>query len=269
MLHFLGIYGRLLKVQFRSQLQYRFSFILMLVGTALIALLEFASLALVLQRFDTILGWTVGEVAFLYGLVEIAFGTMDMVFSGFDPRRFGLEVRKGTFDQILLRPIPATLQVLGSDFGLRRVGRITTGAGIFAFSLSTIAIAWTPLKIALVPVMILSMLLFFGGLFVIGAAISFWTVESIEVINILTYGGSFVISHPMHIYQRWLRGFFTFIVPAIFLNYYPSLYILGKGDPYGVPAWAPFAAPVVGVGMFLLAIGFWRFGIRNYQSTGT
>jgi ABC-2 type transport system permease protein len=91
MLHFLGIYGRLLKVQFRSQLQYRFSFILMLVGTALIALLEFASLALVLQRFDTILGWTVGEVAFLYGLVEIAFGTMDMVFSGFDPRRFGLE----------------------------------------------------------------------------------------------------------------------------------------------------------------------------------
>ena len=98
---------------------------------------------------------------------------------------------------------------------------------------------------------------------------STWTVESIEVMNILTYGGAYVISHPMHIYQRWLRGFFTYIVPAIFLNYYPSLYILGKTDPLGIPAWGPFVAPVAGVGVLLAAVGFWRFGIRNYQSTGT
>jgi ABC-2 type transport system permease protein len=257
-----------LGVQLRSQLQYRTSFLFLLFGTGLTAFLEFASLALVLQRFDTIRGWTVGEVAFLYGLVEIAFGTMDMVFSGFDPQRFGLSVRQGTFDQILLRPIPATIQVLGSDLALRRVGRILTGAAIFAFALSRVPIAWTALKIALVPVIVFSMVLFFGGLFMIGATISFWTIESIEVMNILTYGGSFVISHPMHIYQRWLRGFFTFIVPAIFLNYYPALFILGKTDPLGIPAWSPFAAPVVGAGVMLAALWFWRFGIKNYQSTG-
>jgi ABC-2 type transport system permease protein len=269
MRHTLGIYFRLMRVQIRSQLQYRASFVLLLFGAALIGFLEFASLALVLQRFDTIRGWTVGEVAFLYGLVEIAFALMDMVFSGFDPQRFGNEVRKGTFDQVLLRPIPATVQVLGSDFAMRRIGRIVAGIAIFAFALADVSIAWTPLKLALVPVVIVSMLLFFGGLFIIGATISFWTVESIEVMNILTYGGSYVISHPMHIFQGWLRGFFTFIVPANFLNYYPALYILGKDDPLGVPSWAPFVAPVVGVGTLLAALWFWRFGIRNYQSTGS
>ena len=269
MVHTLGIYFRLLRVQFRSQLQYRVSFLFLLFGTGLIAVLEFGSLALVLQRFDTIRGWTVEEVAFLYGLVEIAFGAMDMVFSGFDPRRFGLSVRQGTFDQVLLRPISATVQVLGSDLALRRVGRILTGTAIFAFSLSRVPVAWTAFKVILVPVILVSMFLFFGGLFMIGATISFWTVESIEVMNILTYGGSYVISHPMHIFQRWLRGFFTYIVPAIFLNYYPALYILGKTDPLGIPAWGPFAAPVVGVGMLLAALGFWRYGIRNYQSTGS
>jgi len=269
MRHLLGMYLRLLRVQFRAQLQYRASFLFLLFGTGFIALLEFGSLALVLQRFDTIRGWTVGEVALLYGLVEIAFGLMDMVFSGFDPHQFGIRVRKGTFDQILLRPIPPALQVLASDFALRRIGRISTGFGLLAFAFSKTAIAWTPLKIALLPVMTVSMFFFFGGLFVIGATITFWTVESIEVMNVLTYGGSYVISHPMHILQGWLRAFFTYIIPAIFLNYYPALIILDKSDPIGAPAWAPFAAPIVGVGTFLIAMAFWRIGVRSYQSTGT
>lgn len=269
MRHTFAIYLRLLRVQFRSQLQYRASFLFLLFGTGLVSVLEFSSLALVMQRFDTIRGWTVGEVAFLYGLVEIAFGLMDMTFSGFDPQRFGQEVRKGTFDQVLLRPVPVTVQVLGSDFALRRVGKILTGFGILGFAFSSTAIAWTPLKLLLVPVMIGSMLCFFGGLFVVGATITFWTVESIEVMNILTYGGSYVISHPMHILQNWLRNFFTFVVPAIFLNYYPALYILEKTDPLGMPAWAPFAAPVVGVGTLLLSLVFWQHGVRSYQSAGS
>ena len=73
----------------------------------------------------------------------------------------------------------------------------------------------------------------------------------------------------MHIFQGWLRSFFTFIVPAIFLNYYPALFILGKTDPLGIPPWGPFVAPVVGAGMLLASIACWRFGIRDYQSTGT
>ena len=115
----------------------------------------------------------------------------------------------------------------------------------------------------------ISQVLFFGGLFVIGATITFWTVESIEVMNILTYGGSYMISHPMHIFPDILRHFFTFIVPAIFLNYYPALYILELPDPFGMPSWAPFLAPAAGLLMLLAALAFWQFGIRQYQSTGT
>ena len=67
----------------------------------------------------------------------------------------------------------------------------------------------------------------------------------------------------------WLRSFFTYVVPAIFLNYYPALYFLDKSDPLGLPAWAPLMGPVVGFGMLCVALLFWRFGVRHYQSTGT
>lgn len=267
--HHLRIYFRLLGIRYRSLLQYRASFFFLLAGTGLISILEFSSLALAMQRFDTIRGWTVWEVAFLYGLVEIAFGMMDMVFSGFDPQRFGQEIRKGTFDQIMLRPIPTIVQVLGSDFAMRRIGRILTGFGIFSLALANLTIFWTPAKIALVLIAILSMFIFFGSLFVIGATFTFWTVESIEIMNILTYGGSYVISHPLHILEGWLRRFFTFIFPAIFLNYYPALYVLQKTDPAGMPVWGPFAAPFV-AGIFLvISAAFWRFGVRNYKSSGS
>ena len=267
--HPLNIYRRLISVQIRSQMQYRASFVLEIFTTGLITLLEYAALALIFYRFQSLKGWTLGEVAFLYGLAETAFGVMDMVFSGFDPQHFGLEVRRGTLDQLLLRPLNITLQVMGSEFILRRIGKIAVGIFIFFTALTLTEVHWTIAKIAYLPVVITGMTCFFGGLFIVGATITFWTVESIEAINIFTYGGSFMISYPMHIYMDWLRKLFTFIIPAAFLNYYPALYFLDKPDPFGLPPFAPFLSPLAGFGVLLAALAFWRFGIRNYQSTGT
>ncbi len=265
----LNIYWRLLGVQIRSQLQYRLSFLLDLLATGLIVLTEFGSVALVLQRFKNIQGWQLAEVAFLYGLVEISFGIMDMLFTGFDPPRFGRRVRQGTFDQLLLRPLNVTVQVMGADLELRRLGRISFGVGIFIYALAGNNIVWTLPKLLYLPVVAASLVAFFGGLFVIGSTITFWTVDSIEVLNMLTYGGSFTISYPMTIYPVWLRRFFTFMVPAIFLNFFPALFFLYRPDPLGFPAFAPFLSPFVGVGTLWLALAFWRFGIRHYQSTGS
>ena len=265
----LDTYLRLISVRIRSQLQYRLSFALDLVATIVGTITGFGTLALVFQRFDNIAGWRLGEVAFLYGIVETAFGTMDLIFGGFDPSTFEPLVRRGRFDQMLLRPVNITLQVLGSDFVLRRLGRIMQGAVIFGIAMALADVRWTPLKIAYLPVVVASLVAFFGGLFVIGSTTTFWTVKRIEVINIFTYGGSEMMSYPMHIYTKGIRRFFTYVVPAIFLNYYPALYFLDKPDPLHMPSFAPFLSPVVGFGVLAAALAFWRFGIRHYTSTGT
>ena len=121
----------------------------------------------------------------------------------------------------------------------------------------------------MLPVVFISLVYFFGGLFVIGATITFRTSESIEVVNILTYGGSEMISYPMHIYQNWLPQFFTYIIPAIFLVYFSALYILEKPDRLNMPGFSLFLSPLVGFGMLVIAFLFWEFGLRHYQSTGT
>jgi ABC-2 type transport system permease protein len=227
------------------------------------------SLALVLQRFGGIAGWTIGEIAFLYGMVETAFGTMDMVFSGFDPQNFGRQVRLGRLDQILLRPVSVSLQVFGSEFILRRIGRILQGAVVLLIAFQFTSIHWTLAKIAFMPVIFISLVAYFGGLFLFGSTLSFWTIESLEIINLASYGGVEMMSYPMHIYQDWMRRFFTYILPAIFLNYYPALYILDKPDPFHMSWFAPFLSPVAGFSVLGAAILFWQYGLRHYQSTGT
>jgi ABC-2 type transport system permease protein len=266
---YLDIYRRLLSVQIRGQLQYRVAFVLDLLATALTLGMLFVVLALIFQRFDNLGGWSLGEVAFLFGLVEISFGLMDMLFSGFDPAIFGRRVRMGTFDQLLLRPLNITLQVLGDDFALRRLGRVAQGVVIFLIALQLANVEWTLGKALYLPLVIGGLICYFGGLFVAGSTITFWTIESVEMINVLTYGGAEMLSYPMHIYPDWLRRTFTYGLPAIFLNYFPALYFLDKPLPAGVPSWAPFVSPLVGVAILALSLAFWRTGIRHYQSSGS
>jgi ABC-2 type transport system permease protein len=263
------LYFRLLSIQIRSQMQFRTAFFIDVVTTAMINGSYFVSTFLVLQRFNTIAGWNLGEIAFLYGMIEMAFGTMDMVFSGFDPDYFSIMVRQGALDQVMLRPLSISVQILGSKFMLRRLGRVTQGALVFALALSLTQIHWTADKLFYLPVVFVSQVVAMGSLFMVGATLTIWTVQPIEAMNILTYGGVELMSYPTTIYPNWIIGIFTYVFPFIFLNYYPALYFMDKPDPLGMPVFAPFLAPVAAGAMLLAAAWFWRFGLRHYQSTGT
>jgi ABC-2 type transport system permease protein len=265
----INIYRRLISVNIRGQIQYRVAFIFDILATGLITALGFGTIALVLQRFENIAGWTVFEIALLFGMAETAFGVMDLIFSGFDPQFFGRKVRLGGFDQMLLRPVNLIAQVLGSQFVLRRLGRIMQGVIILIIALLQLQIQWTPIKVLLLPVVFISLIIFFGGLFIFGSTLSFWTIDSIEVVNIFTYGGTEMIQYPMDIYPNFIRTFFTYILPAIFLLYYPALFILDKPDPLGMPPFSAFLAPLVAAGVFTGAYLFWNYGLRFYQSTGS
>jgi ABC-2 type transport system permease protein len=269
MAYTVSIYLRMIVNQLRSQMQYRTAFLLDILSTGLGNSFYFAGIYLIFQRFGSIAGWTIGEIAFLAGMAELSFGTMDMLFSGFDPDYFSAMVRLGQFDQVMLRPINITAQVFGARFLTRRLGRILEGVVILWISFLLNPIRWTIGKVLYLPVIYASLVIGFGSLFLFGSTLIFWTIQPIEAVNIVTYGGNEMASYPMSIYPRWLRDIFTYAVPLLFLNFLPSLYILGKPDPLHFPVFAQFLAPVIAALMMWAALRFWRFGINHYQSTGT
>jgi ABC-type uncharacterized transport system, permease component len=265
----LKLYFTLISVQIRSQMEYRVSFFMDLLSTMLLNGSYFLALALILERFGNIAGWTLGDMAFIAGLSEMGFSIMDMLFSGFDPDSFSQNVRLGKFDQMLLRPVNISLQVFSSKFLIRRLGRFLEGAIIFGVGMGLADIHWTLAKVLYLPIVLISIVAGMGALFVMGGTLIFWTVQPVEVVNIVTYGGNELMSYPMNIYPRWIQNVFTYLIPLVFLNYLPALYFLDKP---GVLHFAPvfsFAAPFAATLMLFLAFRFWSFGLRHYQSTGT
>jgi ABC-2 type transport system permease protein len=263
----LVLYARLVGAQIRSQLQYRMSFALQAFGQAAATLVDLIALILLFQRFPSMAGWSLGEVAFLYALGGIAFALSDMICGGFD--MLGITIQTGTFDRVLTRPAGAFVQTVGSDFALRRLGRVAQALVAMVLALSLIEVDWTALKLLVGLSAVVSGVVIFAAIWVIGAAVTFWTVQTSEVTNVFTYGGSELVAHPMNIYADWLRRFFTFVVPLAFVAYLPALYILEREDPLGLPSVLQFSSPLVAAAFFLVAHGAWSLGVRHYQSTGS
>lgn len=252
----------------RSTLMYRVSFALTVLGGLLVTGLDFVAILLMFSRVDALGGYSLPEVAFLYGLSAASFGLADLAIGSAD--RLGSRVRDGTLDTLLVRPAPVLAQVAADRFALRRVSRIVQGSLVLGYALVASDIAWTPVKVLMVPGMVLCGGVIFSAVFVAGAAFQFVAQDASEVQNAFTYGGQTLLQYPPTVFGRELVRGVTYIFPVAFVNWVPAAYVLGRPYPLGgVPQWAAFAPPVVAAVCCVAAGLAWRAGLRSYRSTGS
>jgi ABC-2 type transport system permease protein len=263
----LALYVRLVSAQLRSQMQYKVSFILSLIGSFLVNLVQFGVVAVLFTRIPQLAGWSLAEVALLYGLSGVAFATAETIASALDT--FQVHIVRGTFDRVLVRPRGALFQVLVEDVALRRLGRVLQGGLVLVVALQWLAIDWSADKILVLGVALASGTAIYFSIFVLGAAFCFWTVQAKEATHVFTYGGDGLASFPLDIYNGSVRRFFTFVIPLAFVNYEPALYLLGRPDPLGLPDGVRLLSPLAAIVMAVLARFGWQQGVRHYQSTGS
>lgn len=267
-LHDLQLYRFLVGIQIRAQAQYKINMLTDIMTYFAITILEFATILLFFGPFPSILGWKVGEVALLYAIMSIGFGLSELFGAGIDS--FDVTIRLGEFDRVLLRPVGAFTQVIGGDFRLRRLGRLSQGAIAFVIALYLLpGLHWTLAKLVVLLIGIMSGAVVFLSVLLLGATVCFWTVETTELTNILTYGGREMLSYPITIYNQVLQRFFLFIVPLAFGSFIPTCYLLDRPLPFGLPGGLAFGAPLVALAFACVAGAIWRFGVQHYQSTGS
>ncbi len=265
MLESLGLYMRYTGVSLRAQMQYRVSFVLQALAQLGVTSIEFFVIAVLFRRFGALEGWSLARVAILYGIVHVSFAWSEALGRGFD--LFPDLVRGGGFDRILLRPRGAAFQVLAAEFQLIRIGRLAQGLAVLVWGLASLEQPWAWSDAVLIVWAILGGCCFFGALMILSATLAFWTVEGLELMNVLTYGGVGTAQFPLEIYRPWFRAFFTFGVPLACVNYLPARALFESAEPQAV--WAGWLAPLACVAFLGVSLLAWRAGVRRYVSTGS
>ena len=252
----------------RSQAQYPASTIMLTLSSFAATIIDIFAIWALFDRFGAIEGWRFGDIAFFFGLISISFALADFLSRGFDV--LGTDfIRTGNFDRLLLRPRTLTLQLIGHEFRLSRAGRLIQGLVVLAVGSASLQFQWDTPALALAAWTVAGGVALFFGLMVLQGTLAFWTTESLEAMNLLTYGGVQAGQFPLSLYAGWFRNFLTFVVPLGCVAYYHVLAILGKPDPLGAPDWILPLTPAAGFLFLGAAFVAWRVGVSKYTSTGS
>ena len=254
------------KMLFKSAMQYRASLLMQVIAQFVMTGGELLAVVVLLSRFQVVGHWGAGEIMFFFGVMQATFALTEMLGRGVTS--FAWFVQRGDFDALILRPRPLLLQVMVSQLDPRRMGGILVGVIAMLVAGTWLNIQWTLLKALLLTEVVLGSMLLLLGMFMIEATVSFFSVKSIEMVNVLTYGGRSACQYPVDVYPGVLRFLFTYLAPFALCMHWPVSYVIGT-PMVQLPVWGYFLTPMAGAAFFAIMVRVWYVGVKHYRSTGT
>ncbi len=262
----LVIYIRLAAAAIKSRMEYRSSFWIFFFVLILFYMAQVLTIGVVINRFKTIGGWTVGEMAFLYSLLILSQGLVASLFSGLVD--FSTQVRDGNYDRILVRPLSPLIHVIMNGFEISGIAHIILGIASFVFANSLLEIQWGFQNITMFAFVVFGGSLILAGIRIIIAAIAFWAINNSSLVHLFVYSSREFLLYPLNIYSGGVKILLTFLIPLGFINFYPAHFFLNKSTgglfhPYMIYATLP-----VGIVLFFASLSIWKLGQNAYESAG-
>ncbi|GIP38063.1 ABC transporter permease [Paenibacillus sp. J31TS4] len=260
----LRLYLLLFRASVRSRMQYKLNFLLSSGLAAFINLMEFLLIAIILQRFGDIKGWSLYEIGYLYSVLLLSRAIYRILAS--DVHHIEKYLVGGELDQLLTRPIPVLLALMTQNVTIL-LGEVIQGTVLlvlcFQGLLAAGQIGWLAIPQTALVILAGSVILFAIGL--LSATAGFWLTRVRDLQNITEDAARNAAQYPLVLYPGWLRMILLTLVPVGFANYVPALYIL-RGE-YG--PWLLLVSTAAAVLLLWVSFRFWRLGLSRYQSAGS
>src|SRR5262249_9808368 len=169
-----ALYGRYVATSMRAQAQYPAATLMLTAGHCAATAIEILGLFALFDRFGPVGGWSFGEAAVFYAVVNITFSIADLLTRGFEG--FGTDfARGGAFDRVVLRPRAAALQLAGYEVRLSRLGRLLQGFAVLILASRIVPIDWDAATVAIAIWAVAGGVALFTGTLVLQATVAFWT----------------------------------------------------------------------------------------------
>ncbi len=267
-MEYLSLYLEFYKIRLKSVAEYRGAFIMISITKALSYAADFLVTWMMISTFQTMGGWKAHEVMVLFGLNSASYALAGTFFYHITTY-LSNQVKDGTFDEVLTKPLNPFLYLSTRYFSTGYFGTFSISLFIIIFSLISGHVAMDFGKIAYLIVTLLSGGLITGSIMIILSVPAFWMLENNGLRAIFFNNIRDFVQYPITIFGKVIQIFMTVVLPYAFVTFFPALFILGKQDYSIFPSWFMYLSPAVAIVLFVIAYRFWMYGLSRYESSGS
>lgn len=215
-------------------------------------------LYVILSNIPALDNWGKYELLLIYGMFVINRGIANF----FTTSLYSIEkhIADGSFDGMLIRPVPPIYQMLGESLEIGELANIFIGGTVIAISLKKMDNNTLVVLAILILFAILSVILIFS-IRLICMSIAFWTLTSFPVAVAVDNVSEFA-KYPSSIYGKGINLILDFVIPFSVIAYFPARTIIEK-DLHLCLVSIIISAIMLGISLFV-----WKCGIKNYKSSG-
>jgi ABC-2 type transport system permease protein len=251
----------------KSMLEYKFDRFLLSFAIFIREIVSIIVMFLIFTRFVRIKGWEMNQMFFLYSFLFLSYSLFIFFFTGI--RDFDNMVYSGELDRFLIRPLSLMFQVISSRVDYcATIGHGTVGVILFVKTYNTVGINWDFKGISYYITALIGGAIIQAALFMISSCLSFWTIRTINLRNLIFFNSRRFAGYPISFYPGIIQKMLIFVIPFAFVSYFPAQYFLRKPDLAMFWNGFLYLTPVVGIVMFTVVYVFWNFGLKHYSSAG-
>jgi ABC-2 type transport system permease protein len=249
------------KVNIVEELQYRANFVASLLGTLFWMAMALLTLALFFRHTTRLGGWDYWEVVVLLGVFNALTGVVEAVLRP-GIGRLATEVRSGTLDLILTKPVDPQFYVSFRRLDIWRLTDVVLGLALAGYALVQLDRMPSGLEFLAFAVTLISAAAVVYAIWLTLMSLAFWfvAVENISVLFDAVYEAA---RYPVSAYPGALRFLFLYLIPIAWTTTIPASALTGRLGPGSA-----VGAAVVAVIALVVTRLLWRTALRRYTSAG-
>jgi len=261
MKRFFKIYMTFTSQYIKRLVHYRLDFAIGVLSFVFVQFSGILLITLVFQQIPDLNGYTFEQMVFFYGFFQLPRGLDHLITDNIwlIPNK----IRKGDLDRHLLRPIDPLFQIIAERFQHEALGELIVGGLLIAITFPSLGITPTLPMIGLIVVLILIGSLIYTSLKLLTASISFWTMNSMQVM-VTVYNISDFAKYPITIFPTLIQTMITYVVPFAFVSFFPASVLLNQANGLSILFQSTVACMITGS----CALWVWNKGLRGYESSG-
>ena len=259
-------YAVLLRIGLASAVQYRADFVVTAVAAICYEAVSLAFVGVIVYAFGSIGGWSLVEVAFVYGIRSMGHALHGLL-SGQLWSTDGV-VREGEFDRYLLRPVNPLIQLLTRRFQVTAVGDIVFGLVILTVTAVAAPVAWSVGSVTFLLAAVVGSAFLESAVMLTIASSTFRLLVSSPLLQMadtvfVTFG-----PYPLSVLPRTVAHLLTFVLPLAYAAFFPAAVLLQRTSELFVPTWLAVASPAIGLLLYTAAVVLFHRQMRHYSSPG-